>query len=392
MNLVGFQMGAMEITARKEAGRKMVSGKFGHRAYEKERRSQGENHNPGGHTASRRGLPRSSDSALTPNKHSRDARTSPNPVRGRRYRKAATLLRSLERDKMLQILRRLTPSEVRGIVGEMVLMEEERGEAPLPGGVEGARELLHRIYGAKQGEELFHRYIPFEGGVPFAFLGDLEHHQIFSLIGDEEDQVVALILANVSPSKASRLLQGLPEIRQRNITRMIARGERVEAGKVMEAEERLREKIRVQGNLVTREVDGVKTLASILKYLDSQQEGVVLETLHSEHPGLADMVKNSVFSIEDTLRIPDRELEAVLRGVEDRTLGIIIKGKQPRVREKILSNLSDRRRVLVEEESVLLGGMLKREVDEITDEFIRSLRDLEERGELEIPRSGDMYL
>lgn len=252
--------------------------------------------------------------------------------------------------------------------------------------------MLEEAFGEEQGRALFHRYLPFGGEVPFAFLNDLEYPQIATLLKKETPRVVSLVLAYVEPQKASRILEELLPEDRKDVIRRMARREKIDPAVIRTMEEIFRDRIRTQGKLVTQEVDGVNALAGILKFMDPRREEEILKGLDQANPFLSQNIREKIFTVQDILRIPDSDFQGVLRDVEDKVLAVIIKGKQPMVREKILGNLSERRRVLVEEESLFLGAMRKGDVDEETKEFLRRLRELDEEGTIFIPRGEEEYL
>lgn len=327
------------------------------------------------------------------------------------YRKAATLLLLLGKDQAAEILKHFSPQEVEGIVREIALIGQvEPGAArkilkeaadldrpglpavPRQGGVDTARQMLEEAFGPERGGELFHRYLPLGGEIPFAFLKDLEYPQIGRLLKEEPPRVVSLVLSYLEPQKASRILaELLPEDRGEVISRM-ARRVKIAPEVLHTIEDIFRERIRVQGKVVTQAVDGANALAGILKFMDSRREEALLEGLEEKDPLLSQTVRERVFTIQDILRIPDPDFQYALQSEEDGVLAIIIKGKQPRVREKLLGNLSERRRALVEEESRIKGATRRGEVDEETQGFLLRLRRMGEEGIILIPRGNEEYI
>ena len=327
------------------------------------------------------------------------------------YRKAASLLLLLGKDRAAEVLKHFSSEEVEGIIREIALIEqvgtveaekvlkeftnsnrETWSSKPRQGGVDTARQMLEEAFGEDEGRALFHRYLPFGGEIPFAFLNDLEYPQIASLLKEETPRVISLVLSHLTPQKASRILEELlPDDRKEVIHRM-ARREKIVPEVVFSIEEILRDRIRAQGKVVTEKVDGTSALAGILKFMDPHREEDILKGLEQENPLLSETIREKIFIVQDLLRISDPDFQEILREEEDKVLAMIIKGKQLMVREKILGNLSERRRALVEEESRLLGAMRKRDVDEETKGFLHRLRKMEEEGILTIPRGDEEYI
>ncbi|MDR1893529.1 MAG: flagellar motor switch protein FliG [Spirochaetales bacterium] len=330
-------------------------------------------------------------------------------VSGSGYRKAAGLLLLVGQDQAARILKDFSPPEIEKIVREIALInkltpEEARGilsefqEArlagtPVAGGVEAARQMLVGAFGEEKGQELYKKFLPFDGATPFAFLDDLEYNQIETLLKNESPQVLSLILSYLDPKKASLIVENMEAPVRLSVVRRLARKAEVKPEVISIIENCLREKIRDMGSALPREIDGESALAGILRYMDPGEEEKILDALAQEvDPGVSESIREKIFTIQDILRIPDPEFQAALRDYDDRELAVIIKGKADRIRQKFLTNLSERRAWAVNEESAHLGAMLKRDVDSATREFLTYLRDLDEGGKIHIPRSENEWV
>ena len=325
------------------------------------------------------------------------------------YRKAAGLLLLVGKEKAAEILRHFSPEEIEKIVHEIALIRELEPEeasviltefheirqkgSPGRGGVETARQMLLEAFGPEKGEALYRKVLPFDGGRPFTFLNELEHNQIALLLRKESPRVLALVLGYVDPKKASLVLEGLESSLRLEVVQRMARKSEVHPEVIQIMEQQFRERIREQGRVVTQELDGSSALAGILRYMDPEKESRILEGLSREvDPDLSESIRERIFTVQDILRIPDPDFQTALRDYGDEELAVIIKGKQPMVREKFLSNVSERRREMIREESDYRGAMLKKDVEEATRDFLQYLRTLEEDGKIRIPRGREEYI
>ncbi|WP_319417100.1 FliG C-terminal domain-containing protein [Marispirochaeta aestuarii] len=142
----------------------------------------------------------------------------------------------------------------------------------------------------------------------------------------------------------------------------------------------LREKIRSMGKVVTQEVDGPSTLAAILKHLSLDHEDRLLRGIEEANPELGKEIKEKVYTLDLLLNVDDKELQDVLRTHPDEEIARMLKGRDMRVSEKVLHNLSARRRQMVEEEILHLGSIPRREADEAAREFLDYLMRLSDQG------------
>jgi len=331
---------------------------------------------------------------------------SPGGVNG--FRKAAKFLLLVGKEEAAKILKHFKPEEVelitREIAGishieaaeaEKLLSEfgflKEKAELPV-GGRDAARSMLVAAFGEEKGDALFHRIVPYAGEKPFSFLNDLEIEQIRVLLKSEPVQVVALVVPFLEPKKASSLITSFDPETQKEIVRRIARMQRIAPEAIQKTEVVLMERIRTQGKVVTRKIDGSDTLAKILKYMDTGSNEMILKNLSEVHPEISDAIKEKIFTIDIVLSLSKKDLNLALHDLSDRDIAVILKGKNEAVRTKILEAVSERRRSLIESEGEYLGAMKKSDVDAATREFVDHILELESKGKITLERDSETYV
>lgn len=260
------------------------------------------------------------------------------------------------------------------------------------GGPEKAREMLQSAFGVEKGSELFNKALPFGGRKPFDFLDELHSDQILMILKNEPPYVMSIVLSFLKPETASKIISNLPAESRKEIVLRIARHGEIAPGIIEKMEGVLRDRIRTQGKVVTEEIDGKNVLAEILKHMDLRSEENILDNLTDVNNELAEQIKENIYSIDLVLRMDDKDLQYLLRDFDNSELAVIIKGKQADVRKRILEGVSQRRRDMIEEESLHLGEMLRSDVDKATRDLIYYLRDLEQKGLVKIPRGKEEWI
>ena len=324
------------------------------------------------------------------------------------YRKAAKLLLLLGTDQAVRVLKHLEPEEIEAISGEIAAIRKvDRIEAehllkefgmimkkPIPrqGGIGAARDILHIAFGDEKGEEFLKRVMPHGKGKPFEFLNDLEFHQIVQLMKHEPVSVMSVILPQLDRGLASKVIEVLPVNDQKEVISRMARLRKIDKDVLVRMEEALKMKIRKQGKIVTEEIDGTSVLADILKHMTISDEYNIIENLHDENPDLAKDIKEKLFSTDTVLQLYDQDLQRVLRDFDDHELAVLLKGKDSDFREKIFTNLSERRRMLIEEEMDFLGALKKSDVEKSTREFLRYLQAMADEGKVVLRRENDYFV
>lgn len=324
---------------------------------------------------------------------------------GAGHSKAAKFLMLLGKDEATQILRHLQESEVEAVVRELAgirsIGKEEarailsefgriaRPETAKAGGIDTARRMLAAAFGAEEAEKRLRKACPDACGNPFGFLGELEFHQIMLLLKGESDPVVSLIIPHLEPRKAAQVLEALPPSRQQEVVKRVSRLATVDPEVLDRIGGVLKEKIRRQGRVSSEAVEGTDVLSQILEHMDPSSEQRLLAGLQKLSPDLGEELRRRLFTMDVLFRMADQDVQALLRDFSDQELALVLKGKGPEIRERIMGNLSERRRGYVEGEEARLATAKQEDAEKATRDFLDYLRDQAEQGRWSIRRAGD---
>lgn len=306
--------------------------------------------------------------------------------------KAAQILAHLEGDQVEAISREI--ASIRGITaeeGEWIL-EEFRSLLSMPygysgyaaGGLEICRKLLYAAFGPEKGEALLNKTVPGSKENLFAFLEDFSPELLALLLKDESPAAAALILSRLSPPKSAAALANTPGERKPDIVRRIAHQGQVSPDVLERVAGALKEKARHIGRSETEtvEVDGMKALTAILKHSDYAFEDQLLQELEQADPDLGRDLKERLYTLDDVAKADDRPLQEKLKTMPDRDIALLLKGRGPEFTEKLLSNVSARRRARVREEGEILGAAPKRDCDQAARDFLAWFRQSREEGHI----------
>ncbi len=323
-------------------------------------------------------------------------------------RKAAILLVQMGKVRAASVLAHLSENEVETISAEIARLESISGaesqsvlaefrdlmvarEHVSRGGLAFAQQVLEQSLGAERAALIVDRLNAAAVQMPFRFLHQADPAQLRSFIVDEHPQVIALVLAHMTPDKASLLLSGLPPAQQAQVAHRIAVMDRTSPDIVREVEATLERKLSsmLQPSDMSR-VGGLDPLVSIINCSDRSTERQIVEGLAALDAGLADEVKSRMFMFEDIVTLDDRSIQQVLRQVETSALALALKGVPDAVRDKVTANLSTRAGEGLVEDIAMLGPVRLTQVEEAQQSIIRTIRQLEERGEIMVRRGGDV--
>jgi flagellar motor switch protein FliG len=326
-------------------------------------------------------------------------------------RKAAILLVQLGKEHSAAVLKNMRDSEVEELMGEIArlesvdtgtvdaVMEEFSGLLNArryygQGGMDFAREVLEASLGPERAAEMMARMKASLVVMPFEFLRRADARQVLSFLQDEHPQTIALVLAHMRAEQAAIVMSGLPEELQAEIAHRVATMDRTSPEVVRQVEEVLERKLSsVLQSGESTAVGGLQPLVHIINNSDRGTERLILEGLERRDPALAEEVRSHMFMFEDIINLDDRSVQLVLRQVDGKDLATALKGVRAEVRDKIMSNISQRAAATLAEEIDLLGPVRLKTVEEAQSKVIQVIRALEESGQLVITRGeGDEFV
>ena len=260
------------------------------------------------------------------------------------------------------------------------------GEWVSQGGMDFARGSLERAVGPRKAQEILDR-VASSVSSGFYMLKNVAPEQVAPFISHEHPQTIALILSQLDPAQASGILAQLPERMQADVAYRIATMENITPAVLKEIEEALEASLRdvLGGN---QDVGGPKVVADILNLTGSSVEKNVLDQMDAQDPEVAEAVRNLMFVFADIAKLTDRELQILLREVDQKDLVIALKASSDRLKDKILGNMSEQVRISITEQMEFLGPMRLSEVEEVQLRIVQEVRQLEEQGQVTIIR-GD---
>jgi flagellar motor switch protein FliG len=322
-------------------------------------------------------------------------------------RKAAILLIQLGKERASSVMGHMTENEVELVSAEIARLETisaTESESVLTefkdlltarahiaqGGLAFAQQLLEQSLGSDRASEIIERLNAAAIKMPFQFLHRADPAQLRSFIADEHPQIIALVLAHMTADKASLLLSGLPPDQQAEVAHRIAVMDRTSPEIIRNVEATLERKLSsvLQPAEMSR-VGGVDPLVNIINRSDRSTERQIVEGLESLDAALAEEVRSRMFMFEDIVQLDDKSVQQVLRQVDGSQLALALKGVSDDVRGKITSNMSERAAENLLEEAELLGAVRLAQVEEAQQSVIRTIRQLEEQGQIMVRRGSD---
>ncbi len=256
------------------------------------------------------------------------------------------------------------------------------------GGIEYAKEILERSFGAGQADDMTSRlFAALKHGNPLELIKNTEPAQLLQFIQDEHPQTIALILVYMQPEQAGAVISALTPELQADVAMRIAILQKTAPEVLEQLDELLGRRLLISGADFSK-AGGVASLASVMNFVDRETEKNILDGLTKRDPELAQEVKNLLFVFEDIINLDDRSIQRILKEVDGKELALALKVANDDLLARVYKNMSTRAGQMLKEEIEVLGPTRMREVGKAQQQIVDVIRTLEENGQIVIARGA----
>ena len=140
-------------------------------------------------------------------------------------------------------IQKITPEESASILEEFESLVEKAREE---GGLETARNILTKAYGSEKAEDMLKKSVKYPDGKPFDYLSDANAERIKVLIDGESDAVKSLVLSQIEPKKAAKVINLMDVDDKKKIVLRLAKMKPVAPEVLAEIDRSLHEKLLTQ--------------------------------------------------------------------------------------------------------------------------------------------------
>ncbi len=323
-------------------------------------------------------------------------------------RKAAIALLSMDEDLASMVLSKMSLTDVKRLheavedLGDVggdligtVLSDLEKGLSdPLAmaraSGPAYLRKLADKAFGSDKAKKALGIEAP--NPEPLAQLRTARVNVLAQLLADEHPQIAAVVLTQLPPRVASKVLQLMEQPVAADLTSRISNLEEIPEHAVTEASESLVRALEAIGGLATSdaraEFDGLAFSASIVNEMTSEQGDELLGVIAQKDEQMATKIREALFTFEDLMRIQARELANVLRAVQAEALVTAMQTATQELKDYVLSSLSQRAAATLKDDMASAAPKRLSEVEAAQKEIIEATLRLASEGKITLPARG----
>ncbi len=325
--------------------------------------------------------------------------------------KTAILLMNLGEDLAGEVLRHMTPSEMKLIGGTIVKRESvslqtgrhvvgefadimNKGDMAVEG-LEFARSVITKTLGAEKAQFILDQITrEIGGGGGIESLKWMDPGIVANIIKGEHPQIIALILTHLDPERAAQVLMHFPEDRVRGeVMLRVANLKRIPHAAVKDLELLISEQMLSADSGQGNAVEGIKIAAEILNQIEPKSEGEIMDIIEKTSPDLAVKIQEKMFVFMDLLGIDSRGMQLVIKELSSDMLSMALKGSDDAIKEQFFKNMSERGSEMLKEDIESKGPVKLSEVEKAQQEIIKIARRLEQEGKIvRAGKGGDVLI
>lgn len=318
---------------------------------------------------------------------------------------AAAVIIALGAEKASKLYQYMDPEEVEQLtleVARLGFLDSEETEQALgdfyrmcqtnkavtEGGLEYARAVLEKAYGAQAAADLLDKVTKSMKNREFAFMNKADVKALFSALQNERPQTIALVLSYIDADKAAGVITQLDHDVQVKVVEDIAKIDSVSptAVKIVEAEMSKKfSQIVIDANV---KVGGIDYVADVMNNLDRASEKNIFDNMEEYNPDLVTEIRKRMFVFEDIVTMDDRSVQRFVRDCDPRDLVLALKAADAGVANKLFTNMSTRMAQSIRDDLEITTNVRMRDVEEAQQRIVDIIRGLEERNEIIILKGG----
>jgi flagellar motor switch protein FliG len=319
--------------------------------------------------------------------------------------RAAVLLLTLGEEDAAQVLKHMGPKEVQKLGNAMATIANI-SQAQVNGvlgdfldaagrhsslGVDSAefiRKVLVRALGEDKASSVVERILYGGSAQGLETLKWMEPRAVAAMVRNEHPQIIAIVLSYLDADQSAGVLAQLPERLRPDVLMRIATLDAVQPAALQRLNEVIEQQLSGSSVVQSASVGGVKTAAEILNFMDSGQEGEIMERLKETDEALGQKIQDLMFVFDNLMDADDAGLQHLLREVSSESLVLALKGTDETLREKFFRNMSQRAGEMLREDLEAKGPVRLSDVETAQKEILAIARRMSDEGRIVLGGKG----
>ncbi len=257
------------------------------------------------------------------------------------------------------------------------------------GGFEYAKELLYRTLGPEAAKKVLDKLAKsMQSSQNFAYLSRVRPQQLSVFIIHEHPQTIALILAHMDPTNAAETLNFFSDDLRAEIAIRMANLGDISPNVVKRVSTVLENKLESLTSYKV-EVGGIRAVAEVFNRLGQKAAKATIAYIEQIDDQLAAAIKEMMFTFEDIEKLDNNAIREILKIIDKKDLILALKASPEELKQKFMSNMSQRAGEQFLEEMQFLGAVKVKDVEAAQRRIVETVQSLSEQGIIQIGEQED---
>ena len=313
--------------------------------------------------------------------------------------RAAVLMLLLGEDQAADIVMYMNPKEVQALGAAMVAAAELSQEAVNVvldefvdmlkkqtslslGNTDYVENVMKKALGDSKAASVLNRIMPNQATKGLDILSWMDARSIADMIRTEHPQVIAIILSILEPTVSADVLVYLPSEARSEVIQRVASLDTVQPSAMAELETIMLAQFSKNSSAKSSSFGGIEAAAKIMNLTKTGLEAEIMSGLSELDYDLMQKIQDSMFTFENLATVDNKGIQVLMRNVEPDQLMISLKGASDEVKERFLSNMSERARGMFVDDMEARGPVRIADVEDAQKKIMRLARKLSDSGEL----------
>ena len=323
--------------------------------------------------------------------------------------RAAVILLLLGEEQAAEIISYMSPREVQALGAHMVGVADLSQEAVnmvLDDFVYtikqqtniglGTKDYVTNVFTKALGDDkaasVLARIMPTSSSKGLDVLQWMDARSIGEMVENEHPQIIAIILSVLEYDIAADVLNFIPEKVRSEVVQRVAALETVHPSAMEKLEAVMQEQFSSSSTAKASSFGGIRTSAKIMNFTKTDMEGEILGGIREKDEELSDKIQDNMFTFENFDGLDNRSVQTLMRSIDNDLLMTAVKGATEPVKEKFLTNMSTRARLMFLDDMEDKGPIRITDVEEAQKDILRIARRLSDAGDIVLAGRGDDFV
>lgn len=273
--------------------------------------------------------------------------------------KSSLLLMSIGSDQASEVLKYLTPCEIKELVASMVNINQfsnvilnqvlsecydlfmKNNNLVYNNNDDYISDMLIKAIGDKKGNTLLHDALETRDiKMSIESLNAMAPAKLADLLEAQHAQIITTILVHLDKNQAAQVLSCLNEEKRVEIIIKISEFNGIEETKFIGLKNIINDLLKKK-QLIFSEKGGIKTVADILNSMKIENEKILLKKIKLVNKKLSNKIIKELFCFANIVNIDNNIIKCLIHSLEEEKLYIALQGTSNVLRNKFFSNMHE---------------------------------------------------